>query len=366
MSNDLAQADTPTNLTSEETSLVEAPASVPATSPQDDIQDGAATQPVGLDVEALDEAGYYQQISNLDNLLAQQPDAQPEEVPALEEQTADETQTQTENDTNEESEAEPTSLDESTLPERVRIGNWSEQERKAILLRQRNPDMTLAEAMDRVSLKSDPNAEESQEPTLPSIDEVQGKIAELKAQKKEALANVELDKIFDIDEQLEAARESIANIKLAHERASIEEGKRFESQVEVSKARAISQYPDVTKPDSPFVKKMFEIDNRLRDTNNPLFYSADKLERVAQMAGNELGIPPADPKQKPSSPKANTQAQRVVTNPSSNRPTTPMIAPANARTSRPSQEVINGSFDDLLNSATDMDQLIAIAAKLGK
>jgi len=364
MSNNLAEAD-PLNLTSEETfSLAalptgEAPASAPATPTQDAPISDAATQPV-FDVEALDEAGYYQQIANLDATLAHAP------------KDADVTPTQTE-EVPEETPVDPETevnpdipLEEANLPERVRIGNWTEIERKAILLRQRNPDMSLAEALSRVSPQQETAIESAPSPILPSEQEVADRIMELKAAKKDALANVELDKLYDIDEQIEAAKDQISNIRVQKAQEQVQENARFENTVSTSKTRAVDLYPDVTKAESPLVQKMIEIDNRLKDSENPLYYSAEKPLKVAQMAANELGIPPRDPRQQPSSSKATTSPQRTPAAPANGRPTTPPIAPANARTSRPSPAVVNGSFDDLLSKAESMDDLIAIASKLGR
>jgi hypothetical protein len=370
MSNNLAEAD-PLTQTSEETySLAalpgnEAPASVPATSTQDTPTTEAAIQP-DLDVEALDEAGYYQQIANIEAALANAP------------QKADATQSQAEEpsqqEVSEESAVDPETevnpdipLEDARLPERIRIGNWNEIERKAVLLRQRNPDMTLAEALARVSPQSqqDTITETTPEPVFPSEQEITSRLAELKSARADAFKNVELDKIPELDEQIEEAKDQIGNLRVQQAQQQAQDAARFETTVSTSKTRAVELYPDVTKAESPLVQKMIEIDARLKDSENPLYYSADKPLKVAQMAANELGIPPRDPRQKTSSPKATTSA-RTPAAPANGRPTTPPIAPANARTSRPSQAVVNGSFDDLLSKAESMDDLIAIASKLGR
>jgi hypothetical protein len=360
MSNNQAEAD-PLNPMSEETSFSEAPASVPATSTQDDTTADAAIKPPGVDVETLDAAGYYQQIAELEASLANLP----------KETDAEQTQTEeVETEPNDEGEADDQSdipLDEARLPERVRIGNWTEVERKAILLRQRNPDMSLAEAMDRVSPKSQVTEESAPEPQqLPSESDLHAHLAELKSARASAFRDVELDKIPELDDQIDAAKDQISNLRVQKAQQQEQESSRFENTVSTSKNRAVELYPDVTKAESPLVQKMIEIDARLKDSENPLYFSADKPLKVAQMAANELGIPPRDPRQKPSSPKATTSSpQRTPVTPANGRPTTPLIAPANARTSRPSQAVVNGSLDDLLANARDMDDLIAIASKLG-
>lgn len=348
---DPAQADQPP--TSTET-LQEAPAVVLSTPTSDEPTDSAATQPASVTVETLDEAGYRNLTSNLDALLATQEQAEESPNAASNEQ----------GEVKQQEEGDPIPLDEDRLPERLRVGNWSEEERKALLFRQRNPDLSLAEALERVRVPNDQGQVIQEEREIPSLDDIQTKIAELKELRKEAFRNVELEKIPELDDQLEEARNTIEEIKVAQARAYTEETVRFDAEVDQSKARAVMYYPDVTDANSPLVLKMLEIDNILKETGNPLYNSPNKPEKLAQMAGNEIGIPPNA--NKPSSPKAPQSPTRPqVISLSSSRPATP-IAPAAARTSRPSQAVISGTADDLLANVKDEDELRALVASLSR
>lgn len=349
---DPAQADQPPMSTE---TLQEAPAVVPSTPTSDEPTDSAANQPASVTVETLDEAGYRNLTSNLDALLAQHEQQQEEETPEP---------APIEEPVEEQEEDNQVPLDEDRLPERLRVGNWSEEERKALLLRQRNPDLSLAEALERVRVPSDQGQIIQEERETPSLDSTQARIAELKELRKEAFRNVELDKIPELDDQLEEARNTIEEIKVAQARAYTEETARFHAEVDQSKARAVAYYPDVTDANSPLVLKMLEIDEVLKETGNPLYHSPNKPEKLAMMAGNEIGIPPNA--RKPSSPRVTQSPTRgVVTLPSSSRPATP-IAPANARTSRPSAAVINGTADDLLANLKDEDELHALVASLSR
>ena len=332
----------------------EAPAVVPSTTTSDETIDSAASQPASMDVETLDEAGYRNLTSNLESLLSQQQEP-PQE--AAQETPAEEPSQQQED-------ANPTVLAEDRLPERLRVGNWPEEERKALLLRQRNPDLSLAEALERVRVPADQGQVIQDEKEIPSLEATQEKIAELKAQRKAAFQNIELDKVPDLDEQIEEAQKTIEEIRVAQARAYEEETARFHADVDHSKARAVEYYPDVTDANSPLVLKMLEIDQVLKETGNPLYHSANKPEKLAQMAANELGIPPNA--KKPTSSKATTQPSRAaVASQSTIRPATP-IAPAAARTSRPSQAVISGTADELLDNVKDEDGLRALVASLAR
>jgi hypothetical protein len=340
----------------------EALAAVPSTTTSDDTTASAETNPAGSQVEALDEAGYRNLISNLDSISEpqeQEPVQQNEQSEPKEGEQAEETQ---ENDDQDDLE----SGDGSRLPERLRVGSWPEEERKALLLRQRNPDMSLAEALERVRGNDTQKSSNQESNQLPSPEEIQTQIAALKTERAEAKRNFDADKELELEDKIEAARNTLERIRIEAARAQQAEASRFEQTVESSKGKAVDLYPDVTDANSALVQKMMEIDAMLKDSDNPMFFSPDKPLKVAQMAANELGIAPRNPNAKqPASPRATT-TPRQQTNPQqvTNRPATTPIAPAAARTSRPSQAVINGTADDLLAKITDEDGIRAILSSM--
>jgi hypothetical protein len=66
----------------------------------------------------------------------------------------------------------------------------------------------------------------------------------------------------------------------------------FSKAVEQSKAEVLRIYPDAGVDESPLRKKIIEIADRMEAQGNPLVHQADAPLKVAQMAANELGIPP--------------------------------------------------------------------------
>lgn len=347
--NDPAQADPSTPMSAETSN--EALAAVPSTTTSDDTTESAETNPAGK-VETLDEAGYRNLISNLDSIS--QPQEAPEEVqPEAKEEDAEEEQSEQEEG-------------DGKLPERLRIGSWPEEERKALLLRQRNPDMSLAEALERVRGTAPQEETQTQEANeLPSQEDIQAHIAALKSERAEAKRNFDAEKELELEEKLEAARNALEQVRIEAARLQQAEASRFEQTVEVSKGKAVELYPDVTDANSALVSKMMEIDSMLKETDNPLFFSPDKPLKVAQMAANELGIAPRNPNAKQPAPsKATTQRQQIIPQQTQTRPATTPIAPAAARTSRPSQAVINGTADDLLAKITDEDGIRAILSSM--
>jgi hypothetical protein len=79
---------------------------------------------------------------------------------------------------------------------------------------------------------------------------------------------------------------SPANDKEAAQKAE------FAKAVEQSKAEMLRIYPDAGVNGSALSKKIIEIADRMEAQGNPLVHQADAPLKIAQMAANELGIPP--------------------------------------------------------------------------
>ena len=302
---------------------------------------------LSLNVEALDVAGYEKLLKELDNPKLGKPaevEAKTEEVEAIQEVVKEETPKT--------AEAEEDTEDPTKLPERVRIGNWSENERKAIALRARNPDMSLDEALAKVK----GNEPEKEEPkaSVPSLDEVESQVLKVKADRKQALKDLDFEKLGDLDETLDGLREKQAQLRESAKEAEVEARSSYQRSVEDSKRKAVSFYPDTTSKESPLVKRMVEIDNALKEQDNPLYYSADKPFKIAQMAGNDLGIGPKDP---------NRKIEKIVTpaTPSASRNAiqTP-IASGNARSHGSS---IN-SLETVLDGITDEEAFRSLIGRI--
>lgn len=122
-------------------------------------------------------------------------------------------------------------------------------------------------------------------------------LADLRAQRKQAFAkDLDFEKAAELDEKIEALKEHIGSLKQAEALNRQEQESRWNQTLEMSKAKAVELYPDVTNSESELVKKMVELDAILKETGNDLFYSPDKPLRLAQMAANELGIAPKTPR----------------------------------------------------------------------
>jgi hypothetical protein len=205
-------------------------------------------------------------------------------------------------------------LDLTKLPTRFRSTMREEDDvgRLAMSLKHRNKDWTLEESVQaaRKHLGKDSDAQPAPAPVAaapetapPAVDELAGieaKIAEVKAQRKAAMANVELDKVAELDEQLDALKDQRTEAKTAPKptpKPADTQGKPanladYNAAFDASLAKAANLYPFIQEAESAAAMRMVEIDNALEANKDPLFSAPDKPLRIAQMVAAEMAIAP--------------------------------------------------------------------------
>jgi len=278
-------------------------------------------------VATLDERAYHELVQGLKEsaeptapVEATKEEAKSEEAPAEEIAPTEETEAKGE-------EVAKESDDDAELPERVRIGSWSETERKALKIRARNPDLSLEQAIAMVKGKDEPAKAQEEQFVAPA--DIETKIEEVAQAKAAAFKNLEFDKVAELEvEMLKLNKELRRSEKIAAERENVQQTERSKS-IESAKARAVEFYPDAAKADSALVKKMNEIFDTLVDTGNPLVKDPLMPFKLTQMAANELGIAPRNPSAKAPSPSVARKAPSIQPA-SGNARTTPQ-APLNAK-----------------------------------
>ena len=299
------------------------------------------------DVATLDERAYQELVQKLSTAV-EQPKAEeapvatdpaPQPEPKAEETTTAEAQQ--EEVKPEEVKDEIPDPQAGILPERVRVGSWSEEERKALQIRARNPDLSLAQAMEMVK-----KGESETTATYADPATIETKMSERGKAKAEAIRALEFDKAADLE--LEIQNLSL-ELRRSERRASEDATKAqadFNQRVGDAKAKAVKFYPDASEKSSPLVAKMNEIYESLKDTQNPLISDPELPWKLTQMAANAIGIAPNSGRPAPSSSVA--------------RQNKPPIASGNARTTAPATI----SPKDLIAKIDDLDTLQALAARL--
>lgn len=274
-----------------------------------------------------------------------------EAAPAQEEEPAPQPKKQQQEQTPEEEE-DDAPLDLAKLPTRYRLQVREDDEvgRLAAALKKRNKDWSLEEAVvaarkrlgkDEPAPAADSKtaAQPKDEGTAPAKDAapkpedevaaLEAKVKELRAAKVQANKEVDLEKVAELDAELDEVRDKLTDAKVAAKIAAAApkppaepqqpEAKQpepkatdaaYDAKFDASLDRANKLYPDAAKADTPFAKRMAEIDRMLEKEGDPLFHSPDKPFRVAAMVAAELGVAPksvtssAKPAA-PAAPKAN-------------------------------------------------------------
>lgn len=258
-----------------------------------------------------------------------------EAAPAQEEEPAPQPKKQQQEQTAEEEE-DDAPLDLAKLPTRYRLQVREDDEvgRLAAALKKRNKDWSLEEAVvaarkrlgkDEPAPAADSKtaAQPKDESAAPAKDaapkpedevkELEAKVKELRAAKVVANKEVDLEKVSELDAQLDELRDKLTDAKVAAKLAAAApkpepkpepkqpEAKQpepkatdaaYDAKFDASLDRANKLYPDAARADTPFAKRMAEIDRMLEKEGDPLFHSPDKPFRVAAMVAAELGVAP--------------------------------------------------------------------------
>ena len=162
----------------------------------------------------------------------------------------------------------------------------------------------------------------------PTVSSVTDQIKSLMAEKKEAFANLEFEKVSDLDEQLDALRETRESLRVQEATTKANSDRKaqqdFDDKFSASEAKATSLYPGINDPNSAHYQKAMELDAQMRELGDPLYHSPDKPMLLAKAAAAQLGIMMAKPGTAPVSKVKTAPIQPA----SGNRGTTVATAPA--------------------------------------
>ncbi len=221
---------------------------------------------------------------------------------------------------------------------RFRIRASDEVEAEALDMRKRHPDWSLKECIAKAETllgveQSVPNEEQDAVETL-TVATLSEQIKELRAKRDEANASLEFETSGEIQreiDELQDQREELRFHEVAEKSTAAQrEAEQYEAEYSVSESKAVKFYPDTAKPDSEMVQRMAELDTRMRENGDPLYYSTDKPFILAKAAAKELGIIMSDPKAKaPGKPSPTTS--RPIQPASGSARTTATNAPARTK-----------------------------------
>lgn len=262
---------------------------------------------------------------------------------------------ETEDAPEEVAETEETVEDDGKPQERFRVRATNEVEATALLLKKQNPAWSLDDCLSKsktIHGTPEKTAETEVATQAPAtVAEVRDRINALRDAKAQAMETLEFTEATRLDREIDELRDTLDEIKEKEIRKEQLLEMEFNDSVNHSQNKAVSIYPDTAKADSPLVKRMLEIDRLFKEDGNPLYFSPDKPFKLAQMAANDLGIAPRNPK------SAASPASKPVVKSRTVQP-----ASGNARTTAPTTP--NDKIDQAVDQVSDIASYDELLAKI--
>lgn len=186
---------------------------------------------------------------------------------------------------------------------RVSIKGRDEVTAKAIALIAHNPDMTIVEAVARITAQTTPTPQAEPAAPAPSAGQTLADIVArqdaLKEELRTAHAEMDFEKIgelqvegLDLAEKKFFAAQHQANADARAKAAAEADWDRYNDQ-------AAAMYPDAATEGSAFHATMQSIFNAMEDAKDPLLDSPESTLRIAQMAAARLGVAPVTAQVRP-------------------------------------------------------------------
>ena len=277
-------------------------------------------------------------------------DSSPEPEPEQE----TESEPEPEQETDEQPVAEESGEEESeSKPVKRRFAAQNDLENEFVSVKQRNPDVSIEDALamaksnlginDPAPEGEDDSADTPEpEPALSSSDAQE--LADAKAEEhRKAMVDLDFEKAAELAVEIRQLDRKAFEIKAQEATASVEAENRFNESFDADQQKAIGMYPDAATPNSKFAERMREIDQTLKETGNDLYYSADKVSKIAMMAGNDLGVSPQVPGKSNPKPVAK----------SASKPKKAPIPPPSASGSAKTTQTSNADRENTANAQID-------------
>lgn len=303
-----------------------APAVTPAAAPaasasslpkQDSIIDRAQKATSATEIRNLAKEFLASPEANPPPVAAEPATPPPAEAPAAEASGAEETPAA------EPAEAEPTpgeapaaeepALEEGTEPAapgpvkipdanqlRIRPPEDDKLGRLTAAFMQRNRDWNLKQAMDAAAKQlgvdlnpAPPATPAAQKTDLPAtVEGVDSSVEALQAERLKAFTELRFEDVANIDASVRKLDVHRLGLERKADREQAAQAAAYDAKFDASTTQATSLYDFATKPDSEGGKRMLEIEQALKETDDPLYSSPDKPLKIAQMVAAELNIAP--------------------------------------------------------------------------
>ena len=271
----------------------------------------------------------------------------------------------------------PTAQDEPQQPQegdkppqfRLRPAKGDKLGEQALWFMRRNPDMPLETAMQKARAQlgiqepavstTTPTQEDqnpqADAPQVESLEALESKRVELRAQLKEARESLDYDEQARIQSELDdLVYDVIPKAREATVRQAQEQQTQTFTAIQLSAQKAAELYPDAAQEGSEFFNRMIEIEQALTHTGDPLINDPNKPLVIAQMAARELNIAP----QRKGTAQPPTAAPSQQTRPAARVQMTAPLASPGARVTTAPVPAIEQAIEKV-SSAEDYEALMS-------
>lgn len=288
-----------------------------------------------------------------DEPTEEQPAAGTGETPAPETgEQPTETETQTEQQEQEEeeeqapAEAEEPKGDKQRNRVRVRPERIGDRDFAIVELADRE-GISLKEAEARLygeaAATEGKEGDEQQPGKEPTVSDLETQIESLRKEKKQAAQNLDSERVEDLRDQIDEAREKLSELKAKTESRQSQQAQSQAAAEAASKAQAVKFFPDAAKADTALFRAIAADVARLENSNPAFFRDPEWAETLAAKHAARLGIAPAIAPAKPAPPAAAKPVAKATPAPAAApaKPARPVPSPASgsaqASVVRPSQ-----------------------------
>ena len=194
----------------------------------------------------------------------------------------------------------------------LRLGENDNVGRLAASYMKRNRDLGMADAVakaqQQLGIKPDVPGQQPEAPKGPTLPQSTQETDNLVEQKfrdyEKAMTEVRFEDAAKINREIHQLTLHRSTLERRAEQAEAAKIAKYDADFTKSESKAVDLYPFVTDPASPGAKRMAQIEATLKANGDPLYYSADKPLKLAQMVAAELNIAPRNKSATPAKPAA--------------------------------------------------------------
>lgn len=184
---------------------------------------------------------------------------------------------------------------------RVQLPDNDEVGRLALAFQKRNRDWSLSQAIaaaqkqlgvtpEGAKVEATPDKPKSDLPE--SVQGVDTALETAESEREKAFTELRFEDVAKIDRKIRQLDRHRTVLEREGERQQSQAVQAYHAKFAQSDAKATELYEAAGKADSPFGKRMAEIDADLEANGDPLYHSPDKPLRIAQMVATEMNIAP--------------------------------------------------------------------------